>query len=93
MAIELVYQKETDKFLAHHNVFFYGKYIGYIMPNDTPSMNKDTKFVFTSDVKSVPTFFKPTKKELIETLEKIFNNEEVEVRLGFGIKKVVNLLA
>ena len=91
--IKLVHQKETDKELAHDNVFFYEKYIGYIMKNDTPSMNKDNKFVFTSKITDVPTFFKHTKKDLIETLEKIFNNEEVEVHCGFGIKKVVNLLA
>lgn len=87
----LKYIRETEKTHSYTNMYMNGIEIGYIIKNDSPNVNRFTQYVFTSTTENVPTFYYETKKGLINLVKRIFQGEQMQVRLGFNLKTLVNL--
>lgn len=76
-------KRETDKELAHKDVFHNNLFLGYFMSNNSPSAEKDENWNFVSK-SSLPCFHAKTKAELIDSLEKLLDGNKVTLKLSFG---------
>jgi hypothetical protein len=78
-------KKETERELAHTDVFLNGNYMGYYMSNGDED---GRKWVFCSDAskkEGIPYFCATTQDELKSTLNKIVNREVVTLKKHFGM--------
>ena len=62
----LTYKKvrETEKELAHTNVFYNGSYIGYYLPNNSPASRVDENWNFVSKKSGIKCHDTKTQKEM-----------------------------
>ncbi len=77
--------KSTDNELAHIKVYFDDEYMGYII-KDYSNININ-HWIFTSKNKRISYFVDKTKKDIISTLEKIYQKKSINLKLHFGLKK------
>lgn len=64
-------KKETDKELAHVELWFDGTYIGYVIKNNSTLAVIGENWNFCSKHSSIPNCFDKTKKSLIDKVTKI----------------------
>ena len=81
--LTIKHKKETDKELAHKDVYHNGLFLGYFMSNNSPCAVKDENWNFVSK-SSLPSFHAKTKAELIDSLEKLVEGKKVTLKLSFG---------
>jgi len=77
--------KSTDNELAHTKVYFDDEYMGYII-KDYSNININ-HWIFTSENKRISYFVDKTRRDIIYTLEKIYQKKLVNLKLHFGLKE------
>jgi hypothetical protein len=63
------YKRETRYVHAHTKLYLNGIYIGYIVRNDSKFANVNENFNFVSKLGHIESFYKKTKKEIIDFIQ------------------------
>jgi hypothetical protein len=87
--LTIKHKKETDKELAHKEVYHNELFLGYFMSNGNPFRANGENWNFTSK-SSLPCFHTKTKAELIKNLESLVGGRKATLKQHFGITLTVN---
>jgi hypothetical protein len=65
--------RETEKYLAHINVFYNETYLGYITKNKSKYSEVDENWNFSSKYENLPSCFDKTKDLLLKKVENLLH--------------------
>ena len=83
VTIEMV--SESEKEHRHYNVSYNGTHLGYYIANNSFTAPVNVNWNFVSKHIDMPNFNTRTRQEMKDTLEKIINNEPVDLKQDFGL--------
>ena len=75
---------ETEKEHRHYNVSYNGIHLGYYIANNSFTAPVNVNWNFVSKHEAMPNFNTRTRQEMKDTLEKLINNEPVNLKQDFG---------